>query len=214
MKCIVTAGPTYEPLDEVRRLTSFSTGRLGTELAQFLVARGHDVTLLRGEQATWSQPIKARVLPFTTTANLRDQLKAAANGVGAIFHAAAVSDFAFGKIWQRAPGGELNPIKAGKVSSRLENVLAELVPTPKIISELRDWFPEALLVGWKFEVDGGRESAVAEGRKQIAECRTNACVVNGPAYGSGFGLLTTQLRHCDTKEELFEQLAAMFPKRG
>lgn len=214
MKCIVTAGPTYEPLDEVRRLTNFSTGRLGTELAEFLVSRGHEVTLLRGEQATWPQSGKARVLPFTTTANLKDQLKSRANGVGAVFHAAAVSDFAFGKIWQRAPGGELKPVKTGKISSRLENVLAELVPTPKIIAELRDWFPNALLVGWKFEVDGGRESALAEARKQIAECRTNACVVNGPAYGAGFELLTTQLRHCGTKEELFEQLAAILPKRG
>ena len=38
MRCIVTAGPTYEPLDEVRRLTNFSTGRLGIELANFLTA--------------------------------------------------------------------------------------------------------------------------------------------------------------------------------
>ncbi|MBT5709155.1 MAG: hypothetical protein HOI66_22775, partial [Verrucomicrobia bacterium] len=29
MKAIVTVGPTYEPLDEVRRLTNHSTGRLG-----------------------------------------------------------------------------------------------------------------------------------------------------------------------------------------
>ena len=54
MNCIVTAGPTCEPLDEVRRLTNFSTGRLGTELANFLAARGHKVTLLVGEQATYS----------------------------------------------------------------------------------------------------------------------------------------------------------------
>jgi len=214
MKCIVTAGPTYEPLDDVRRLTNFSTGRLGTELSEFLVSRGHDVTLLRGEQSTWPQPVKARVIPFTTTANLRDQLKAAATGVDAVFHAAAVSDFAFGKIWQRTRSGELNPIKAGKISSRVENIVAELVPTPKIIAELRDWFPGACLVGWKFEVDGSRESAVAAGRKQIADCRTNACVVNGPAYGNGFGLLTTELRHCPAKEELFTQLAAILPKRG
>ena len=211
MKCIVTAGPTYEPLDNVRRLTNFSTGRLGTELAEFLMSRGHEVTLLRGEQATWTQPVKARVVAFSTTADLHGQLKAAANGVGAVFHAAAVSDFAFGKIWQHAPGGDLNPIKAGKISSRLENLFAELVPTPKIIAELRDWFPRALLVGWKFEVDGGRDSAVADGRKQIADCRTNACVVNGPAYGSGFGLVTADLRHCATKEELFAQLAVILP---
>ena len=53
MNCIVTAGPTYEPLDDVRRLTNFSTGRLGTELANFLVARGHQVTLLISAQATY-----------------------------------------------------------------------------------------------------------------------------------------------------------------
>jgi len=214
MKCIVTAGPTYEPLDDVRRLTNFSTGRLGTELAEFLVSQGHEVTLLLGEQSTWTQPVKARVVRFTTTANLKDQLKANANGVAAVFHVAAVSDFAFGKIWQRTPGGELTPVKAGKISSRLENIMAELVPTQKIIAELRDWFPQAFLVGWKFEVDGNRESAIEEGRKQITECRTNACVVNGPAYGDGFGLLSSDLRHCATRKELFEQLAVILPKRG
>ena len=48
MKCIVTAGPTYEELDDVRRLTNFSTGTLGTELANYLVDHGHEVELLRG----------------------------------------------------------------------------------------------------------------------------------------------------------------------
>ena len=53
MNCLVTAGPTYEALDEVRRLTNFSTGRLGSELASFLAGHGHHVTLLIGQQATW-----------------------------------------------------------------------------------------------------------------------------------------------------------------
>src|SRR6478752_895156 len=53
MNCIVTAGPTYEPLDQVRLMTNFSTGRLGSELATFLTDKGHRVTLLSGQQATW-----------------------------------------------------------------------------------------------------------------------------------------------------------------
>ena len=53
MRCIVTAGPTYEPLDQVRRLTNHSTGRLGSELTNYLTQCGHEVTLLIGEQATW-----------------------------------------------------------------------------------------------------------------------------------------------------------------
>ena len=65
MNCVITAGPTYEPLDDVRRLTNFSTGRLGTELANFLVAGGHNVTLLTGVQATWPGPREAQtVIPL------------------------------------------------------------------------------------------------------------------------------------------------------
>ena len=72
MNCIVTAGPTFEPLDDVRRLTNFSTGRLGTELANFLTARGHHVTLLIGESATWPGERQAAVVKsFSSTRDLR-----------------------------------------------------------------------------------------------------------------------------------------------
>src|SRR5881396_3056907 len=102
MNCIVTAGPTYEPLDEVRRLTNFSTGRLGSELASFLSAQGHEATLLIGQQATFRGERHARhVQTFTTTADLRDRLRAlGGEAVDAVFHAAAVSDFTFGKVWR------------------------------------------------------------------------------------------------------------------
>src|SRR5437016_1845562 len=105
MHCVVTAGPTYEPLDEVRRLTNFSTGRLGAELGNFLTSRGHQVTLLLGEQATYSGERNAeRVEIFATTEDLQDRLRALSNqSVGAVFHTAAVSDFRFGKIWVRPP---------------------------------------------------------------------------------------------------------------
>src|SRR5437016_4658572 len=108
MRCIVTAGPTYEPLDQVRRLTNFSTGRLGSELVNFLEARGHEVTLLIGQQATYRGERRAQhVETFTTTANLRERLRGlAGQPTDAVFHAAAVSDFAFGKIWRRSPQGE------------------------------------------------------------------------------------------------------------
>src|SRR5580658_4971705 len=73
MNCIVTAGPTYEPLDDVRRLTNFSTGRLGTELANYLVARGHKVILLIGEMATYPGERKAqKVEQFSPAADLRE----------------------------------------------------------------------------------------------------------------------------------------------
>jgi phosphopantothenate---cysteine ligase (CTP) len=191
MHCIVTAGPTYEPLDKVRRLTNFSTGRLGSELVNFLTGHGHKVTLLIGQQATYrGERLATRVETFTTTASLRQRLQALSERpVEAVFHAAAVSDFAFGKIWHRTAGGKLVEVKAGKISTRQGTLLAELAPTPKIIAELRQWFPKARLVGWKYEVDGKRDAALRAASKQLRDCLTDACVANGPAYGLGFGLV-------------------------
>lgn len=191
MRCLVTAGPTYEPLDEVRRLTNFSTGRLGGELAAFLTAHGHEVTLLLGEQATWCGERRAAcVTAFTTTDNLRELLQAlGGEGADAVFHAAAVSDFRFGKIWLGDPGQAVE-VTGRKISSRNERLCAELVPTPKILPELREWFPSAKIVGWKYEMEGARVDALAAAERQLRECRTDACVANGRAYGEGFGLVT------------------------
>src|SRR5438445_7468919 len=104
MHCLVTAGPTYEPLDEVRRLTNFSTGKLGIELASFLTGQGHEVALLVGHYAIYRGETKARsVETFTTTADLRTRLQAlSTQGIGAVFHAAAVSDFTFGGVWEKS----------------------------------------------------------------------------------------------------------------
>ena len=194
MNCIVTAGPTYEPLDAVRRLTNFSTGKLGVELANYLTEKGHEVTLFDSEQATYSGERRATHLRlFNTTASLQAGLaELSGEPVDAVLHAAAVSDFAFGTVWQRTVTGELAALRAGKISSRAEGLLVELVPTPKIIGQLRGWFPHARLVGWKYEVDGGREEVLRAARHQLAEADSDWCVANGPAYGPGFGLVSPQ----------------------
>ncbi len=206
MNCIVTAGPTYEPLDDVRRLTNFSTGRLGTELANYLVARGHRVTLLLGALATHPGERHAQTVQiFSTTADLQARLKALSGPkkkVDAIFHAAAVSDFGFGKMFTRSAAGRLTPFKPSKkISTRRGELLVELVPTPKIIAGLRRQFPMTRIVGWKYEADGRRTNAIGAAKKQIADCTTDACVANGPAYGLGFGLVTpeTQTHFRDPK---------------
>jgi phosphopantothenoylcysteine decarboxylase/phosphopantothenate--cysteine ligase len=210
MQCIVTAGPTYEPLDKVRRLTNFSTGTLGSELVTFLTARGHDTTLLIGEQSSYRGERHARqVETFTTTANLRDRLHAlASQTVDAVFHTAAVGDFAFGKVWRWAPEGDLEEMQTGKISTRQGTLLAELTPTPKIIAELRQWFPRARLVGWKYEVEGGRANVIQLAQRQIIECRTDACVANGAAYGQGFGLVKAsgEYSHLPDTATLFASL--------
>jgi hypothetical protein len=59
-----------------------------------------------------------------------------------------------------------------------------------VIASLRRMFPSSIIVGWKYELDGTAEDVQAKGRKQMDDCLTDACVLNGRAYGSGFGVLT------------------------
>src|SRR5690554_1528083 len=47
-KVLITAGPTYEPIDPVRFIGNHSSGKMGSALAQALISRGADVTLICG----------------------------------------------------------------------------------------------------------------------------------------------------------------------
>lgn len=212
MRCIVTAGPTWEPLDRVRRLTNFSTGSLGGDLANALALEGHDVLLFLSEAATWHSPLAAvGVEPFSTTDSLADGLRRLATpGPIAIFHAAAVSDYRPGTVFLRGADGTLTPLTAGKVDSRAGSLLVELVATPKVLPQLRDWFPDARITGWKYEVDGTADDALDRGRRQLASARTDACVVNGPACGTGFTLLRRDLPAVllDSRAQLIHTLAS------
>jgi phosphopantothenoylcysteine synthetase/decarboxylase len=211
MRCIVTAGPTFEPLDQVRRLTNFSTGRLGTELANRLFQQGLHVTLMIGVQATWAgRRLTPEVIPFTTTNSLAERLAgfATADPV-AVFHTAAVSDFSFGRIWSIDEDGVRHEINGGKISTRAGRLQAELLPTTKLIAGLRSWFPHGLLTGWKYEVDGDRNAVIAKAVDQIRENSTDLCIANGPAYGDGFGVVSGdgKLLPCADREALFEALS-------
>ena len=217
MKCLVTCGPTYEPLDRVRRLTNFSTGKLGTELARFLAHQGHEVLLLRGVQSTYANPEgELKVESFTTTEDLATRLQTCAKeNFNSVFHAAAVSDFRFGKIWRKSADGALHEIGAAKIETRDGTLVAELIPTPKILPQLRRWYSTAFIVGWKYELDGARQDAHKRALRQIDESKSNLCVLNGAAYGQGFALVSPggEIQHTTSAEELYHLLGHLLNKR-
>ena len=210
MRCYVTAGPTWEPLDQARRLTNFSTGSLGGELANALAAAGHEVTLFLSETAVWRSPLAVvSVRSFSTTQSLWDAIQARAEaGSVAFFHAAAVSDFAAGAKFRGTGEGPRQPELSGKPSTQGGTLWVELVPTPKILAQLRTWFPAGFLTGWKYEVEGGPQSALGRGEEQLLRSRTDACVVNGPAWGEGFCWLHRSGRRVtwETRQELIGHL--------
>ncbi len=188
MRIVITAGSSYEPLDKVRRLSNFSTGELGTLLAENFAQAGHNVTCFRGAASTFSSPLwGVEVIPFKTNDDLATELKRlpAREEVQVVFHAAALCDFRIREILNERD----EAVHLDKISSREGALKVMLEPAPKLIASMRRFFPASILVGWKYELEGTVEEARNKGRKQMEECLSDACVLNGGAYGSGFELI-------------------------
>jgi phosphopantothenoylcysteine synthetase/decarboxylase len=188
MRVVVTCGPSYEPIDEVRRITNFSTGELGTMLANHLVKAGVEVVCFRGVGATSAERVAgAKVIPFATNDNLRAELESlkGREKIGAVFHTAALCDYRVKSVLDSG-GAE---IAATKIPSRSGELTLTLDPSAKLILELRDLFPVSRIVGWKYELVGSRADVLAAAIRQLHESRSDACVMNGAAYGAGFGFL-------------------------
>ncbi len=197
---LVTCGPASVPIDAVRRITNHSTGELGTLLSERLAREGFDVICLRGEMASYPPPQNVRVVPFATNVSLLDGLSRLPAAPDVILHAAALSDFELASI----EGAEA----AGKIRSDAPELKITLRPAEKILPRLRGLFPGAVIVGWKYEVDGTREDVLARAHAQIESARSDACVANGPAYGDGFGFVCgDDVRHLPDKPALGEHLA-------
>ncbi|MEI8311859.1 MAG: phosphopantothenoylcysteine decarboxylase [Verrucomicrobiota bacterium] len=200
----ITCGPAYEPIDKVRRITNFSTGEIGAVLAGAFLRAGFEVVCFRSEAATFPPPAGADVRPFSNNESLAVGLRSLGRAPATILHSAALCDFVMESI-EGADGGD-------KLSSRAGSIRLTLKPAEKVLPKMREWFPDARIIGWKFELDGTRETAVARAAAQIIEARTDACVVNGSAYGPGFGLLTpdSRLQHFPDKPALAKHLAGQF----
>lgn len=188
MRVVVTCGPSLEPIDRVRRLTNFSTGELGLLLAAQLVRAGHGVVCLKGEGATSRvEPSGAELRAFSTNDDLLEKIQGLPGRpeVGAVFHVAALCDYRAVSV--RDVGG--TELRAAKLPTRDGNLLLTLEPAAKLLPRLGGLFPNARIIGWKFELDGTRDDVLAKARLQLATCRSQACVVNGSAWGAGFGFV-------------------------
>jgi len=208
-RAVVTCGPGVSPIDAVRRITNFSTGELGVRLAECLSEYGWAVSCFKSTDATYRNPENQEIAlrKFTTNQDLRERLVEEPNPeeVDVVFHAAALSDYEVAGV-QDLQG---DPIEGLKISSHHAGLAVILTPAPKLLPELQSLFPRARIVGWKFEMDGDRSTALERGIEQIRQSGTALCVVNGLAFGEGFGILDPQgsQRTIFTRSELCNWLS-------
>jgi phosphopantothenoylcysteine synthetase/decarboxylase len=143
---MITSGPTRAPLDAVRYLTNKSSGRLGSLIALEALRHGARVTFVHGRDSLTPAACgvdgdsreRVRMIEVETVADLIGALRAELPGdCDAIVHAMAVLDF------------EPESAPDEKISSRQDEWLVRLRPTPKAVAEIRDLAPDAVLVSFK-----------------------------------------------------------------
>ena len=146
MKVIVTCGPSYEPIDQVRRLTNFSTGELGVHLSNQLAHAGFEVFCLKGSGATHPGPgEQCRLSLFDTNDDLLELLKqtSEAHEIAAVFHVAALCDY---KV-MRVEDDQGRSCTSPKIASRSGALTISLEPATKVMAKMRLLFPKSILVG-------------------------------------------------------------------
>lgn len=177
---LVTAGPTYEPIDPVRFVGNYSTGKMGIALARELVRRGAKVKLVLGPVA--QQPLQEpgiEVIPVTTA----DQMHAAALELfpacqGAVM-AAAVADYT-----------PRNPATT-KIKRKGPDLTLELRPTADIAARLgQSKRADQFLVGFALETD----DEMANAHKKMTAKNLDMIVLNSLRdSGAGFGHDTNKI---------------------
>jgi phosphopantothenate---cysteine ligase (CTP) len=174
MNILVTAGNTQTPIDHVRVITNIFTGRTGARIAATAFDRGHRVKLLTSHPDVLKTipPIRPRHAPafqvrtYRTFDDLHQLMfqQIPAGTFDAIIHSAAVSDYSCAGIYAAAGGAAsgtsestlpaLTDVAAGKVKSSHPEVWLRLIPTPKLVDQIRNpWGFQGKLVKFKLEVD-------------------------------------------------------------
>ena len=161
---LVTAGPTREPLDDVRFLSNASSGRLGFAVAAAAALAGHRVTLVAGPVAL-RPPAGVKTVPVVTALEMRDAVRAAFPSADALVMTAAVSD--------HRPARR----RRGKEKKGASRVLLPLVRNPDIVAEAGRKKGARVVVGFAVEVAG----ALSHARRKLREKRLDALCLCSPA---------------------------------
>jgi phosphopantothenoylcysteine decarboxylase/phosphopantothenate--cysteine ligase len=179
-RVVVSAGPTWEPIDPVRFIGNRSSGRMGVAIAKEAFDRGADVTLVLGP-GTVEPPPGPRVVRVETAEEMRTAVLGAAEHADAVVMAAAVADFRPAR-----PAREKLKKELGPPELRLE-------PTPDILAELGARRRAGLvLVGFAAETAGAGDVLEA-GRGKLAAKGLDLLVVNEVGRpGTGFGAETNR----------------------
>jgi phosphopantothenoylcysteine decarboxylase/phosphopantothenate--cysteine ligase len=187
-KMLITAGPTYEPLDPVRYIGNRSSGKMGYHLAEKAKDMGAMVTLVTGPSHL---PIPGKVDRTIKVNTARQMLQAVSENfddADIIIFAAAVADY--------TP----KEVHAEKIKKADREMNLELVKTVDIAAEMGKRKKEGqYLVGFALETENEIENA----KKKLKTKNFDMVILNSTKdAGATFGYDTNKITIIDRGESI------------
>ncbi|MDO9573472.1 MAG: bifunctional phosphopantothenoylcysteine decarboxylase/phosphopantothenate--cysteine ligase CoaBC, partial [Candidatus Contubernalis sp.] len=175
---MITAGPTREPLDPIRYLSNYSSGRMGFALAEAARDRGAEVVLVSGPTGL-NPPKGVQFVPIKTTLEMREVVLRKFPETDIVIKAAAVADY------------RPEEVSGQKIKKSQGNLVVKLKKNPDILGELGQLKKEQLLIGFAAETEELKENAL----KKLKNKNLDMIVANDITLpGAGFEVDTNQVK--------------------
>ncbi|HQR46498.1 MAG TPA: bifunctional phosphopantothenoylcysteine decarboxylase/phosphopantothenate--cysteine ligase CoaBC [Thermoanaerobaculia bacterium] len=187
---VVSAGPTFEPIDPVRFVGNRSSGRQGFAMARAALDLGARVVLVAGPTPL-ATPAGAERIDVATAAEMRDAVLTASARADALVMAAAVADFR-----------PEEPARAKLKKGGAKSLTLRLAPTADVLAEAgarrKKTGKPRVLVGFAAETG----DPVAEARRKLLAKGLDLVVANDvTAPDAGFGASTNRVVLVEGKGE-------------
>lgn len=185
-KIVITAGGTSEKIDNVRKITNSSSGKLGMTIANHLLNQSEDLIIYYVCSKNSLRPTdeRVKVIEIDGTIDLKNRIETLLlnEKIDYFIHSMAVSDYmtdyvtSLERIKQSVKNNDnldeafsnIEIINGSKISSYEDNLVIVLKPTPKIISIIKDLSPSTYLVGFKL-LDGVSKEELIDVAKKLRD---------------------------------------------
>ncbi len=184
-KILLTAGPTFEPIDPVRFIGNHSSGKMGFALAEEAASRGAEVILISGPSHEIAHNKSIKRFDVQTALEMMEEVYHHYDTADIAIMSAAVADFRPKEVAQQK-------IKKGAV----EAFSIELVKNPDILKSMGQNKNNQYLVGFALETQNERANA----KKKLKEKNLDLIVLNSlQDKGAGFQVSTNKVHLIDGK---------------
>lgn len=195
-KIVITAGGTSEKIDNVRKITNSSSGKLGLTIANHLLKENDDLIIYYVCSKNSLRPLDKRIkiIEIDDTINLKKEIENLLlnEKIDYFIHSMAVSDYMTDYVTtiERIKASIKNTsnleeafsnieiINGNKISSYEDNLVIVLKQTPKIISIIKDLSPQTYLVGFKLLDGVSKEELISVAKKLRDKNKCDLVVAN------------------------------------